>query len=84
MYAFALRKKSKWGKSQLIFLFLLGGRLIAIGTGHMFADKYLDQEKNELFREMVFEFLTTNDNIKVTPSDHDDMDVSIISKSTKI
>ncbi|KAI4468714.1 ngd5/osm-6/ift52 [Holotrichia oblita] len=52
-----------------------GGRLIAIGTGHMFADKYLDQEKNEPFREMVFEFLTTNDNIKVTPSDHDDMDV---------
>ncbi|GJQ81075.1 hypothetical protein Trydic_g21881, partial [Trypoxylus dichotomus] len=52
-----------------------GGRLIAIGSGHMFADKYLDHEKNERFREMVFEFLTTTDNLKVIPSDHDDVDV---------
>lgn len=44
----------------------------------MFADKYLDQEKNEAFREMIFEFLTTTDNVKVTPSDHDDIDVSLI------
>ncbi|KAI4468717.1 ngd5/osm-6/ift52 [Holotrichia oblita] len=75
VYTVFRKNVGKVNHSLCVSFFFLGGRLIAIGTGHMFADKYLDQEKNEPFREMVFEFLTTNDNIKVTPSDHDDMDV---------
>ena len=50
---------------------------MAIGSGHMFADKYIDQEKNEKFREMIFEFLTTTDHVRIIPSDHDDIDVSL-------
>ncbi|XP_022900592.2 intraflagellar transport protein 52 homolog [Onthophagus taurus] len=52
-----------------------GGRLLAIGSGHMFADKYIDHEMNEKFREMIFDFLLTNDLIKIVLSDHDDLDV---------
>lgn len=53
-----------------------GGRLIAIGSGYMFSDKYLDQEKNDKFREMIFAFLASKDEVKMIPTDHDDIDVS--------
>lgn len=52
-----------------------GGRLAAIGSGHMFADKYIDQESNDKFRELIFDFLTGDTSIKFAPSDHDDIDV---------
>lgn len=54
----------------------LGGRLVAVGSGHMFADKYNDQEDNEKFREMLFDFLTNSHSVRFAPSDHDDIDVS--------
>lgn len=41
----------------------------------MFSDKYLDQERNEKFREMIFEFLTTGEKIKIIPTEQDDADV---------
>ncbi|KAK4885769.1 hypothetical protein RN001_002040 [Aquatica leii] len=47
-----------------------GGVLIAIGSGYMFSDKYIDQEQNEKFREFIFEFISST-NVSVT-SDHDD------------
>ncbi|XP_019866544.1 intraflagellar transport protein 52 homolog [Aethina tumida] len=52
-----------------------GGRLAAIGSGHMFADKYIDQESNDKFRELIFDFLTGDTSIKFAPSDHDDIDI---------
>ena len=54
-----------------------GGRLVATGSGHMFADKYIDQEANEKFRELVFDFLTNTHSVRFAPSDHDDIDVSV-------
>lgn len=60
--------------------YVLGGRLIAVGSGHMFSDKYIDQEQNEKFRESIFELLTTQTEINLISTDHDDIDVS----STKI
>lgn len=42
----------------------------------MFSDKYIDQENNEKFREMLFEFLKGSGGIKLTHTDHDDVDVS--------
>lgn len=49
---------------------------MVVGSGHMFADKYLEQENNEKFRELLFEFLTGSQEIRFAPSDHDDIDVS--------
>lgn len=42
----------------------------------MFTDKYIDQEKNEKFREIIFDFLTSSGNINVIASELDDIDVS--------
>ncbi|XP_044265616.1 intraflagellar transport protein 52 homolog [Tribolium madens] len=53
-----------------------GGRLVAVGSGHMFADKYIDQEANEKFRELLFDFLTNSHSVRFAPSDHDDIDIS--------
>lgn len=50
------------------------GRLVAIGSGHMFSDKYIDQEQNDKLREIFMEFLKSEKNIQFTPMDHDDMD----------
>ncbi|KAF2883430.1 hypothetical protein ILUMI_22740 [Ignelater luminosus] len=49
-----------------------GGTLIAIGSGYMFSDKYIDQENNERFRELLFEFLTTTEKVKIFPTDYED------------
>lgn len=50
------------------------GCLVAIGSGHMFSDKYIDQEQNDKFREIFIDFLTTEETIHFTPMDHDDLD----------
>ncbi|KAJ8967117.1 hypothetical protein NQ314_003090 [Rhamnusium bicolor] len=52
-----------------------GGRLVAIGSGHMLSDKYIDQENNDKFREMLLEFLTSQGNVYFVPTDHDDLDL---------
>ncbi|XP_018321925.2 intraflagellar transport protein 52 homolog [Agrilus planipennis] len=51
-----------------------GGKLVAIGSGHMFSDKYIDQEQNEKFREMIFDFFTSDD-VKELISEYDEIDV---------
>ncbi|XP_065167759.1 intraflagellar transport protein 52 homolog [Atheta coriaria] len=52
-----------------------GGRLVAVGSGHMFIDKYIDQEKNDKFRELLFEFLMRTDaDVRMSTMDHDDLD----------
>lgn len=56
-------------------LFSLGGRLAALGSGYMFADKYIDQENNDKFRELIFDFLTGQEPVKFAPTEHDDIDV---------
>lgn len=63
-----------WRLYVFYYLFL-GGRLATLGSGYMFADKYIDQENNDKFREMIFDFLTGQEVVKFAPSDHDDIDV---------
>ncbi|XP_066247787.1 intraflagellar transport protein 52 homolog [Euwallacea similis] len=53
-----------------------GGKLVAIGSGYMFADKYLDQEKNDSFRDILFKFLTSDESVHFLPTDHDDIEIS--------
>ncbi|KAK7590205.1 hypothetical protein V9T40_001818 [Parthenolecanium corni] len=36
------------------------GKIVVLGSGHMFSDKYLSSEKNEKLREMIFTFLTSD------------------------
>lgn len=71
---------SKYNIFFLIFLFfnITGekcGKIAVIGSGHMLSDKYINCEKNDRFREMIFNFLTT-DNITLNNIDADDPEVS--------
>ncbi|KAL3275999.1 hypothetical protein HHI36_020730 [Cryptolaemus montrouzieri] len=52
-----------------------GGRIIALGSGHLFADKYIDQENNDKFRENIFNCLLKSKEIALFFSEHDDIDV---------
>lgn len=54
----------------------LGGKIVVMGSGHMFSDKYIDQENNEKFREVIFEFLKSSGCVKLAHAEHDDVDVS--------
>ncbi|XP_018561453.1 intraflagellar transport protein 52 homolog [Anoplophora glabripennis] len=51
------------------------GRLAAIGSGYLFSDKYIDQENNDKLREMLMEFLISQERVHFAPSDHDDIDL---------
>ncbi|XKL65664.1 hypothetical protein PGB90_009084 [Kerria lacca] len=51
------------------------GKIAVIGSGHMLSDKYINCEKNDRFREMIFNFLTT-DNITLNNIDADDPELS--------
>ncbi|XP_060528786.1 intraflagellar transport protein 52 homolog [Cylas formicarius] len=53
-----------------------GGRLIAVGSGHMFSDKYLDQENNNKFGEIIIDFLKDSNKVIFLPNDQDDIDIS--------
>ncbi|XP_030764193.1 intraflagellar transport protein 52 homolog [Sitophilus oryzae] len=53
-----------------------GGKLVAIGSGHIFSDKYIDQENNDKFREMLWVFLNDNERVHFLPTDHDDIEVT--------
>ncbi|KAK5647266.1 hypothetical protein RI129_002158 [Pyrocoelia pectoralis] len=52
-----------------------GGSLIALGSGHMFSDKYIDQENNEKFREYLFDFLSTTDKGSIITDQDDDLEI---------
>lgn len=43
----------------------------------MFSDKYIDQEDNEKFRELLFELLSTTDKVNMSIETDDDLDVNI-------
>ncbi|CAG9760778.1 unnamed protein product [Ceutorhynchus assimilis] len=53
-----------------------GGKLVAIGSGDMFNDKYIDQENNDMFREILLDFLNNSETLHFLPSDHDDLEVT--------
>lgn len=46
---------------------------MVVGSGHMFSDKYIDKEDNDKLRELLFEFLLSNERpTGVFLLDHDD------------
>ncbi|XP_013176555.1 PREDICTED: intraflagellar transport protein 52 homolog [Papilio xuthus] len=53
-----------------------GGKLFVIGSGHFFADQYLESECNDLIREMVFNHLGGAADLHLNPVDVEDPDVN--------
>ncbi|XP_013144760.1 PREDICTED: intraflagellar transport protein 52 homolog [Papilio polytes] len=53
-----------------------GGKLFVIGSGHFFADQYLECECNDLIREMVFSYLGGSIDLHLNPVDVEDPDVN--------
>lgn len=54
-----------------------GGKIVVLGSGHMLSDKYLNCEKNDGFRDIIFSFLTT-DKIMLNNIDAEDPEVRSI------
>ncbi|KAH9631804.1 hypothetical protein HF086_005807 [Spodoptera exigua] len=52
-----------------------GGKLFVIGSGHFFADQYLESECNDLIREMIFNYLGGVTDLHLNPVDVEDPDV---------
>ncbi|CAG9762729.1 unnamed protein product [Ceutorhynchus assimilis] len=52
-----------------------GGKLVAIGSKAMFNDNYLNKENNDLFSEMLLEYLNDSENINLSP-DCDDLEIT--------
>ncbi|KAG5871996.1 hypothetical protein JTB14_030838 [Gonioctena quinquepunctata] len=53
-----------------------GGRLVAVGSGHIFSDKYIEQENNDKLRELLMDYLTGQEHVHFAPIDHDDIDLT--------
>ncbi len=53
------------------------GRLIVLGSTHMFSDQYLDKEENSKVQDVMFRLLTT-DEISLNPIDADDPEVRVM------
>ncbi|KAJ0171548.1 hypothetical protein K1T71_013098 [Dendrolimus kikuchii] len=53
-----------------------GGKLFVIGSGHFFADQYLENECNDLIREMVFNYLGGVTDLHLNPVDVEDPDIN--------
>ena len=54
-----------------------GGKMAVLGSGHLFADKYIDKEDNDRVRDVLIRFLTTS-GIQLNEIDADDPEVNII------
>lgn len=52
------------------------GKIAVIGSGHVFADGYLDKEDNGKLKDIIFNFLCT-DNVDISHMDADDIEVTI-------
>lgn len=48
---------------------------MVIGSGHMFSDKYIDQENNDKFRMIIFDFLKAAECANLAYLEHSDTDV---------
>ncbi|XP_028029439.1 intraflagellar transport protein 52 homolog [Bombyx mandarina] len=53
-----------------------GGKLFVIGSGHFFADQYLESECNDLIRDLVFGYLTGTVALHLNPVDAEDPDIN--------
>ncbi|XP_013774231.1 intraflagellar transport protein 52 homolog [Limulus polyphemus] len=51
-----------------------GGKLAVLGSVHMMSDQYIDKEENSKIRDVIFQFLTS-DEIKLNSIDSDDPEI---------
>lgn len=51
------------------------GKLVVLGSAHMFSDQYIDKEENNKLRDVIFNFLTSNE-IRLNAIDADDPEIS--------
>ncbi|KAL9981305.1 hypothetical protein ACROYT_G009992 [Oculina patagonica] len=51
------------------------GKMVILGSVHMFSDQYLDKEENAKVQDVIFQWLTTND-IQLNNIDAEDPEVS--------
>lgn len=47
-----------------------------VGSGHVFADQYIESECNDLIREVIFNYLGGVADLHLNPVDIEDPDVS--------
>ncbi|XP_050503625.1 intraflagellar transport protein 52 homolog [Diabrotica virgifera virgifera] len=47
------------------------GRLVALGSCHIFFDKYIDHDSNDKLREIIMDFLMGQDSLVFTAADYD-------------
>lgn len=52
-----------------------GGKLVVLGSCHMFSDHFIDKEENNKIRGVIFQFLTSDD-IKLNIIDAEDPEIS--------
>lgn len=52
-----------------------GGRLVVLGSGHFFADPYLEKEDNDRLRDAIFRYLTT-DQVQLNAVDAEDPEIA--------
>ncbi|XP_041977277.1 intraflagellar transport protein 52 homolog isoform X2 [Aricia agestis] len=53
-----------------------GGKLFVMGSGHFFADQYLECECNDLIRELVFNYMGGFTDLRLNPVDVEDPDIN--------
>ncbi|XP_034254227.1 intraflagellar transport protein 52 homolog [Thrips palmi] len=51
------------------------GRLVVLGSGHFFADPYLEKEDNDRLRDAIFRYLTT-DQVQLNAVDAEDPEIA--------
>ncbi|XP_072380420.1 intraflagellar transport protein 52 homolog [Diabrotica undecimpunctata] len=52
------------------------GRLVALGSCHIFSDKYIDHDNNDKLREITMDFLMGQDSLVFPAADYDDIDLT--------
>ncbi|MCL4110819.1 UNVERIFIED_CONTAM: hypothetical protein GTU68_039932, partial [Idotea baltica] len=52
-----------------------GGRVVALGSGHILSDQYIDKEENSKIKDVIFSFLTAKD-FKLNQIDAEDPEIS--------
>lgn len=58
------------------------GKLVVMGSAHVFSDQYLDKEENSKLQEVIFRWLTS-DEVSLNSIDADDPEVSIVNSLMK-
>ena len=70
-----VRLKNIQLNDQKMFSSGTGGKLAVVGSGAMFSDQFLDKEDNNKIKDVIFDFLTS-DEFRLNEIDADDPEIS--------